>query len=78
MELPRFLMDPKAGFLELVVKGRTSPIGGEAFSPGMVFRPIIHRCFDMDENKKKRKRNINSCLPIFVFSWSKNLFVICK
>jgi hypothetical protein len=48
MELPRFLLDPKAGFLELVVKRRTSPAGGGIPSTGMIFRPIIHRCFDMD------------------------------
>ncbi len=48
MELPRFLLDPKAGFLELVVTRRTSPAGGGAPNQGMVFRPLIHRCFDMD------------------------------
>ena len=48
MELPRFLLDPKAGFFELVVKRRTSPASGGTPGPGMVFRPIIHRCFDMD------------------------------
>lgn len=46
MELPRFLLDPKAGFLELVIKRRTTPAGGGTDS-AMVFRPIIQRCFDM-------------------------------
>lgn len=46
MELPRFLLDPKAGFLELVVKRRTTPSGGTN-DQGTVFRPIVHRCFDM-------------------------------
>jgi hypothetical protein len=45
-DLPKFLLDPKAGFLELVVKRRTVPSGGGG-DQGRVFRPIIHRCFDL-------------------------------
>ncbi|GAX60130.1 transposase and inactivated derivatives, TnpA family [Candidatus Scalindua japonica] len=48
MNLPKFLLDPKAGFLELVVKRRTSPAGGGDSSKRYVFRPIMQRCFDMD------------------------------
>lgn len=47
MELPKFLLDPKAGFLELVIKRRTTLVNGGGSENKTVFRPIIHRCFDM-------------------------------
>jgi hypothetical protein len=47
MRMPKFILDPKAGFLEIVVKplshGQDSPRGG-----GQAFRPILHRCFDLN------------------------------
>ncbi len=47
LELPDFLLDPKAGFLELIIKRRTTPTENGS-EQGTVFRPIIHRCFDME------------------------------
>lgn len=47
LELPLFMLDPKAGFLEFVIKRRSSP-GGPDADRGNVFRPILHRCFDLD------------------------------
>ncbi len=48
MELPKFILDPKAGLLEFVVKRRTSPAGGGDSSQAYVFRPIMQRCYDID------------------------------
>jgi hypothetical protein len=44
--IPRFVLDPKAGMLEMVVKRRTGIGGGQP--EASVFRPIVHRCYSMD------------------------------
>lgn len=48
MDLPKFLLDPKAGLVEFVVQRRTSPASGGGRGDGAVFRPIARRCFDME------------------------------
>lgn len=42
--VPWYMLDPKAGFLELVVQRRDGRTGG---GNARVFRPIAHRCYDI-------------------------------
>jgi hypothetical protein len=47
LELPAGLLDPKTGFLELLVR-RTRGTSTRSLAEADVFQPILQRCFDMD------------------------------
>jgi hypothetical protein len=49
MEIPRFVLDPKAGMLEFIIKRRRSPVDNTGSHTGFVFRPIVHRCFNAEQ-----------------------------
>jgi hypothetical protein len=47
LELPPVLLDPKGGFLELLVR-RTGGTSTRSLQEAEVFSPIVQRCFDID------------------------------
>lgn len=47
LELPPVLLDPKGGFLELLVR-RTGGTSTRSLKEAEVFTPIVQRCFDID------------------------------
>ena len=51
IDLPWYILDPKAGFLEMVVK-RIDSTDDSDHPDGRIFRPIAHRCFDLAEEAK--------------------------
>jgi hypothetical protein len=65
MKIPDYLLDPKAGLLEIVVE-RVSPIVSPNGSAQRVFRPLFQRCYDLAAGDQdvvppggKLNRNIN-------------------
>ena len=51
INLPWYILDPKAGFLEMVIK-RVESTEDRDHPEGRVFRPIAHRCFDLAQEAK--------------------------
>ena len=51
INLPWYILDAKAGFLEMVIK-RVDSTEDRDHPEGRVFRPIAHRCFDLAQEAK--------------------------
>jgi hypothetical protein len=47
LNIPRFLLDPKAGFLEMLIKRRTLG-SGPGLTGAMSFTPVVQQCFEWD------------------------------
>lgn len=47
LDLPDYLLDPKAGFLEIVVERTGGTAGPGNAAQARVFRPLVQRCYDV-------------------------------
>lgn len=48
IEIPKFMLDPKAGFLEVLIKRVNSGAVGRASTAAESFTPLMQRCFQWD------------------------------
>jgi hypothetical protein len=48
IEIPKFMLDPKAGFLEVLIKRVNSGAVGRAKTTAESFTPLMQRCFQWD------------------------------
>jgi hypothetical protein len=51
LNIPRFLLDPKAGFLEVLIKRQTMG-SGPGLAGAMSFAPVVQQCFEWDTADK--------------------------
>jgi hypothetical protein len=50
LELPPVLLDPKGGFLEILIR-KSQGVSTRSLADAEVFVPILQRCFDLDPER---------------------------